>query len=52
MKISHLIQIPLSHRWRKVRSSEDDEEQQSTRSLWSPGIAALKKIREWSEDVV
>ncbi|KAM0033121.1 hypothetical protein Hdeb2414_s0016g00482521 [Helianthus debilis subsp. tardiflorus] len=41
----------LSYRWRKVRSSEDNEEQQSTRSLWSRGIAALKKIREWSEIV-
>ncbi|KAD4889000.1 hypothetical protein R6Q59_034104 [Mikania micrantha] len=40
----------IPYRWRKVPSSEDEEEQ-SAGSLWSRGIAALKKIREWSEIV-
>ncbi|KAK1433805.1 hypothetical protein QVD17_10722 [Tagetes erecta] len=40
----------IPYRWRKVSSSEEDDEQ-SSQSLWSRGIAALKKLREWSEIV-
>nr|GFA04238.1 hypothetical protein [Tanacetum cinerariifolium] len=40
----------LPIRWQKVQSSENDE-QQSNATLWSRGITALKKIREWSEIV-
>ncbi|KAL4584953.1 hypothetical protein LXL04_009566 [Taraxacum kok-saghyz] len=41
----------IPYRWRKVPSSEEDEEYNSNRTLWSRGVAALKKIREWSEIV-
>ncbi|KAI3726955.1 hypothetical protein L1987_66762 [Smallanthus sonchifolius] len=40
----------IPYRWRKIPSSEEEEEQ-ATGSLWSRGISALKKIREWSEIV-
>ncbi|KAI3765807.1 hypothetical protein L2E82_15851 [Cichorium intybus] len=41
----------MPYRWRKVPSSEEEEEYKSNGTLWSRGIAALKKIREWSEIV-
>ncbi|XP_071728329.1 uncharacterized protein [Rutidosis leptorrhynchoides] len=44
----------IPYRWHKVPSSEHDEQQQeheSNQTLWSRGVAALKKIREWSEIV-
>ncbi|KAK9073509.1 hypothetical protein SSX86_007833 [Deinandra increscens subsp. villosa] len=39
----------IPYRWQKVRSSSP--EHNSETSLWSRGIDALKKIREWSEIV-
>ncbi|XP_076908308.1 uncharacterized protein LOC143565120 [Bidens hawaiensis] len=40
----------IPHRWRKVPTSESDEDP-PTRGLWTRGITVLKKIREWSEIV-
>ncbi|KAL8252128.1 hypothetical protein R6Q59_035821 [Mikania micrantha] len=37
----------IPYRWQKVRSSSP--EHNPTQTLWSRGIDALKKIREWSE---
>ncbi|PWA50515.1 hypothetical protein CTI12_AA331120 [Artemisia annua] len=42
--------MAMPKRIKKVPSSENDE-QQSNGTWWSRGIAALKKIREWSEIV-
>ncbi|KAI3737301.1 hypothetical protein L2E82_27298 [Cichorium intybus] len=39
----------IPYRWQKVRTSSS--EYNSERTLWSRGIDALKKIREWSEIV-
>ncbi|KAJ9559669.1 hypothetical protein OSB04_004829 [Centaurea solstitialis] len=47
----------IPYRWQKVRSSSPDHHHhnhhnhQSDKTLWSRGIDALKKIREWSEIV-
>ncbi|KAK1427614.1 hypothetical protein QVD17_16304 [Tagetes erecta] len=39
----------IPYRWQKVPSSSPDHNPEQT--LWSRGIDALKKIREWSEIV-
>ncbi|KVI06347.1 uncharacterized protein LOC112510192 [Cynara cardunculus var. scolymus] len=42
----------IPYRWRRVPSSEEEEvEIRPNGNLWSRGIAAFKKIREWSEIV-
>ncbi|KAL7605812.1 hypothetical protein Lser_V15G17216 [Lactuca serriola] len=42
----------LPYRWRKVPSSEEEDDyNKSNGTLWSRGIAALMKVREWSEIV-
>ncbi|XP_071712473.1 uncharacterized protein [Rutidosis leptorrhynchoides] len=42
----------IPYKWRKLPTSEQDEEQhESNQTLWSRGIQAIKKIREWSEIV-
>ena len=42
----------IPYRWRKVPSSEQEEDEiRPNETLWSRGIAAFKKIREWSEIV-
>ncbi|KAI3757673.1 hypothetical protein L6452_05216 [Arctium lappa] len=44
----------IPYRWRKVSSSEAEEVEIRPNgiTLWSRGVAAFKKIREWSEIVV
>ncbi|KAI3759375.1 hypothetical protein L6452_07141 [Arctium lappa] len=41
----------IPYRWRKVPSSEEEEDEirPNGTTFWSRGIAAFKKIREWSE---
>ncbi|KAI3763126.1 hypothetical protein L1987_53576 [Smallanthus sonchifolius] len=39
----------IPYRWQKVRSSSPEHNSEQT--LWSRGIGALKKLREWSEIV-
>ncbi|KAJ0617768.1 hypothetical protein HanRHA438_Chr02g0053241 [Helianthus annuus] len=41
----------IPYRWHKVNSSSNSPDHTEPQTLWSRGIDALKKLREWSEIV-